>query len=132
MSLEEQLAANTAALQALTAAVMATTKLAPAGGADKAEASKAEASKADKPAATEGKAGKGKAAADTKPATGLTAEQLTTVIVGAVKTHGKDKVLAVLKDDFGVGSGKEITDPAVREQAAAKIKALDDAEPDLG
>lgn len=129
MSLEEQLAANTAALQALTAAVLATTKLAPAGAAigtaDKAEASKPEAGAA-------GKAGKGKAA-DTKPAaTGLTAEQLTAVIVGAVKTHGKDKVLAILKDDFGVGSGKEITDPAVREQAAAKIKALDDAEADLG
>ena len=125
MSLEAQLAANTAAQQALTAAVLATTKLAPAGSADKVETTKADAGKAA------GTAGKGKAADKAPAPTGMTAEALTAAIVAGVKAHGKDKVLAILKDDFGVGSGKEITDPAVREQAAAKIAAIG-GEDDLG
>lgn len=55
---------------------------------------------------------------------GLTAEELTKVIVAAVARTSRDAVLGLLKDEFGVSAGKEITDPAVRAQAAAKIGAL--------
>lgn len=49
---------------------------------------------------------------------------LTKVVVAAVARVGKDAVLAVLQDEFNVTAGKQITDPAVRAQAKAKLEAL--------
>lgn len=130
MSLEDQLAANTAAVVALTAALVATAKLAPVDSA----ATSTQEAKADTAKADTGKAGKGKAAkaeATETKAAGMTADELTAVIVSAVKTHGRETVLKVLKDDFGVAAGKEITDPAVRKQLADKLAALASGEDDL-
>lgn len=130
MSLEETLAANTAAVIALTQAVLATTKLAPV---DASAASDKTDTKAGDGAGKAGKAGKGEkpAKTETKAADGMTADELTAVIVSAVKTHGRETVLKVLKDDFGVAAGKEITDPAVRKQLADKLASLASGEDDL-
>lgn len=125
MSLEQALATCTAAVEALTAAVLATTKLAPAG--DKTETPKAETSK---PAGTTGKATGTKT--KTEPAaTGMTAEDLTKAIVKAVGATDKETVLGILKKDFGVSAGKEVTDPAVRQEIADKLAALSESG-DLG
>lgn len=125
MSLEQALAANTAAVEALTAAVLATTKLAPAGSAaDKAETPKAEGTK------TTGKATGTKT--KTEPAAGgMTAEDLTKAIVKAVGATDKETVLGILKKDFGVSAGKEVTDPAVRQEIADKLAKLSETD-DLG
>lgn len=55
---------------------------------------------------------------------GVTAQQLTNAIVGAVGKLGRDPVIALLKDKFNVSAGKEITDPATRAKAVAAINEL--------
>lgn len=139
MSLEQALADNTAAVLALTKAFLS-------GGAPAAIPT-ADADAAEKPAATAGRAGgtkgtpvrvgqsaegkgKGKAKAeDAEPdAGGMTAEQLTKVIVKAVAATDADQVKAILKKDFGVSAGKEITDPAVRQELADKLQGLIDGD----
>lgn len=144
MSLEQALADNTAAVLALTKAFLS-------GGAPAAIPT-ADADAAEKPAATAGRAGgtkgtpvrvgpsadpkpaegkgKGKAKAeDAEPdAGGMTAEQLTKVIVKAVAATDADQVKAILKKDFGVAAGKEITDPAVRQELADKLQGLIDGD----
>lgn len=133
MSLEDKIAALTGAVEALTA-VMAGAKVnIPA------------ADTADKPAAA-GRAGGTKGtpvktgpSADPKPSkakpaaadegdAGMTAEQLTKVIVKAVAATDADTVKAILKKDFGVAAGKEITDPAVRQELADKLQGLIDGD----
>lgn len=123
MSLEQELAANTAAIVALTA-VMAgakvTTKDAQEGKPAPAPID------ADKSAGKAGKAGK----ADKTPPAGMTAEDLTKAIVKAVGATDKDTVLGILKKEFGVAAGKEVTDPAVRQEIADRLATL--SEDDLG
>mgnify|MGYP000237460798 CR=1 FL=1 len=141
MSLEQALADNTAAVLALTKAFLS-------GGAPAAIPTTGDpADAAEKPAATAGRAGgtkgtpvrvgpsaegkgKGKAKAeDAEPdAGGMTAEQLTKVIVKAVAATDADQVKAILKKDFGVSAGKEITDPAVRQELADKLQGLIDGD----
>jgi hypothetical protein len=60
----------------------------------------------------------------------MTAEDLTRAIVKAISASGRDAVVAVLKNDFGVSAGREITDPVVRQEAADKLAAL--SEQDVG
>lgn len=55
---------------------------------------------------------------------GVTAQQLTNAIVGAVGKLGRDPVIALLKDKFNVSAGKEITDSATRAKAVAAINEL--------
>lgn len=138
MSLEDTIAANTKAVLALTAALVATAKLAPVD----AEAGASAATTRDKAGGTKGTPVKtgpsadgkaGKAAAAAAEGSGITAEELTKAIVKAVAATSKEQVVALLKKDFGVGAGKEITDPDVRKEAADKLDALaaGDAEDDI-
>lgn len=54
----------------------------------------------------------------------VTPEQLTKAIVSAVTRAGRDKVVAHLKDEYGVSKGAEITDPEIRATALATVNAL--------
>jgi hypothetical protein len=145
MSLEDKIAALTGAVEALTGAVEmlgATLAAAPAA-IPTAKPEAAPEKLAEEPAAR-GKAGgtkgtpvktgpsadgkAGKAAAAAADGDGISAEELTKAIVKAVAATSKDQVVAMLKKDFGVGAGKEITDPVVRKEAADKLAALADEE----
>lgn len=55
---------------------------------------------------------------------GMTEADLTKVIVAAVARTSRDQVLGLLSEKFNVTAGKQITDPAVREQAKAALEAL--------
>ena len=135
MSLEQALAANTAALEALTAQLAGARVSAPA----------AEPEKQSAPAAT-GKAGgtkgtptrtgpsadpkpaKGKADTEEEGATdapaGVTAAELTAAIVKAVAATNRDAVVGLLQEQFGVKAGKEVTDPAKRAEVIAALDEL--------
>lgn len=130
MSIEQALAANTAALVALTAALTA-------GGAVAAPAQAAAEQPADGAGETKSTRGtKGTPVATgpskdggkkTKPEpAGATPEELTAAIVAAANNPavGRDAVVALLQAQFNVARGKEITDPAVRSQAISAIEEL--------
>lgn len=55
---------------------------------------------------------------------GMTEADLTKVIVAAVARTSREQVLGLLNDKFNVTAGKQITDPAVREQAKQALEAL--------
>lgn len=54
----------------------------------------------------------------------MSADDLTKVIVATVARTSRDQVLAMLREKFDVGAGKEITDPAIRAQAKAALEAM--------
>lgn len=108
MSIEQAIAANTAALEALTAALVATAKLAPTGGAA-----------ADKPAGTK--------PAGTKPATpkGPTREEMIAVLTKLKDDQGAEAAKAVVKEKGGVAKMADIPDgkiKAVYDEAKAKLE----------
>jgi len=51
-------------------------------------------------------------------------EDLTKAVVAAVGRAGRDKVIAHLKDVYGVSKGVEITDVPTRIKAIASVSAL--------
>lgn len=126
MSLEQALAANTAALEALTA-VMAGAKInAPAAstggtGGTKGTPVVTGPSKDPKPS---GKAGKAEPESKVESDEGPSAADLTQAIARTVAATSRDAVIDLLGTQFKVKAGKEITDPAVRAQAIAALDEL--------
>jgi hypothetical protein len=127
MSLEDKITALTVAVEALTAA-MAGTKVPPPVTQPDANEKPARAGRAGKAADKAEPAAEKPAAAE--PSGGMTAEELTRAIVKAVGATDKDTVLGILKKEFGVSAGKEVTDPAVRKEVADRLAQLSEA--DLG
>jgi hypothetical protein len=131
MSLEDKITALTAAVEALTATMAGAKVSAPVAVAQPEDANKpARAGRAGKAADKAEPATEKPAPAATEPSGGLTAEELTRAIVRAVGATDKDTVLGILKKEFGVSAGKEITDPAVRKEVADRLAQLFEA--DLG
>ena len=91
-------------------AVKAVSKPAQTGQAAAAKPTPAPAPAASSPAPTE--------SAEVTPA------DLTKAIVAAVTRTSRDKVVDHLKTVYGVGSGKEITDPEIRAAALDSVSAL--------
>jgi 3-oxoacyl-ACP reductase-like protein len=89
--------------------------------APKPEKAKAAATPAAAPAPTAAPAASEPSAAGSS---GISAEELTKVIVATVARTSREQVLAVLNSKFGVNAGKEITDPATRAAAAEALGAL--------
>lgn len=102
MSLEQALAANTAAMEALTAALVATAKLAPSNTAPDAAAEKPKA------------AASGKAPAASKPAAPAGDFKATVgpKVAAAVSRVGRDPVIAMLADKFSAQKASDV--PAER------------------
>lgn len=97
MSIEALVQANTAALEALTAAILSVAKLSPSEDSPKAKKA---------------------AAADTvSKAVSMTAEELSKKVVATVQATSKAAVLELLDTQFKVKAGKEITEPAERKRA---------------
>lgn len=131
MSLEQALAANTAALEALTA-VMAGAKVnTPAAASSGTTGTKGTPvvtgpSKDPKP----GKAGKQAATAaapETEAGYGgveVSAADLTEAIVKTVAATSRDAVVDLLQTKFGVKAGKEITDSDKRAEVIAALDEL--------
>lgn len=80
--------------------------------------------KAEKPAAEPSAQGTKGASTASSDAPEMSADDLTKVIVVTVARTSRDQVLAMLREKFDVGAGKEITDPAIRAQAKAALEAM--------
>lgn len=127
MHLEERLAALQSAIEKLTATLQGARVTTPVS----------EAAPEAAPATTGSAGRKGKPKSDDTTAqapaapAGMTAEELTAIIVATAGVVGQPAVRAVLKNEFGVSAGKEITDPAVRRELATRLEALKSESPDL-
>ena len=80
--------------------------------------------KAEKPAAEPSAQATKAASTASSDAPEMSADDLTKVIVATVARTSRDQVLAMLREKFDVGAGKEITDPAIRAQAKAALEAM--------
>jgi len=80
--------------------------------------------KAEKPAAEPSAPVTKAASTASSDAPEMSADDLTKVIVATVARTSRDQVLAMLRKEFDVGAGKEITDPAIRAKAKAALEAL--------
>ncbi len=138
--LEQNLAALTAAIVALTETLRGASGLAvtatqpdpapeagankPAGKATKGTPVVTGPSAAEKAAAKPAKVEPAPAAEAPEPDAGMTEKDLTAVIIKTVAATSRDQVIALLTEQFGVKAGKEITDPAERAKARDALEAL--------
>lgn len=113
MSIEQIIAANTVAIEALTAALIATTNLAPSG---------------DKPAADKPAAAKPAAKAAAAPK-GPTREEMVTLLTKLKDEQGADAAKGVVKAAGGVVKMADIPDgkiKAVYEAAKTKLEGAEE------